>query len=171
MAIVRMRKITIVGLEKQKERILETLMRLGAVEVVNIDPQSRDNEMEGLVSKDSGEEDASIIEADISKIKSAIECLSKYDMSKKPLFKSKRDISKSEYYKVIEEQDALWEIAECISRYEELLSSLKSEENKLLNLIASLMPWRGLDIPFEAASTKSAGIVIGLYLQMRMPKN
>ena len=162
MAIVRMKKITIVGLEKQKEHILETLMRLGVVEIVNVDPKSPDSGIENLVSKDSGEEDASFIEEDISKIKSAIESLSKYDMSKKPLFKPKRDISKREYYEILEKQDALWETVKRICTYEEHLSSLKSEENKLLNLIASLMPWRGLDIPFEAASTKSAGIVIGV---------
>lgn len=114
MAIVRMNKISLLGLEADKEQIMEALMKMGVVEIVNMEHRVSEDEWSQLVSKDGNEAAVSHLESDVAKVKSAIESLSRYDTRKKGLFASKRTIDSHQYNEIICNQDRVWEVVEQI---------------------------------------------------------
>lgn len=161
MAIVKMKKISIIGLCEDKESILDTLMKLGVVEIINISPETMGEELAKLVAKDGDAASVSQLENWIAKIKFAIDYLSRYENSKKGLFQPKPRMTVEKLEKMAAKRQSLIDIAEAISKHDERLSYLKSEENKLLNQIASLMPWRTLDLPLEETGTKHVVLSMG----------
>ena len=162
MAIVRMKKITILGLEGNKDQIVDSLMKMGVVEVVNIQPDSLDEKQARLLTKDGDETGVSELEAQIARVKSSIDYVTKYDTRKKGLFEPKRVLNPESYAEIVKGSGRIWRIVEQIGEYDERLSALRSEENRLVNLIGSLEPWQTLKLPLEAASTKSTVILMGV---------
>jgi V/A-type H+-transporting ATPase subunit I len=162
MAIVKMNKITVIGFANQKENILEKLMRLGVVEVSNIEQDASNEEWSKLVSGDGDETSVSRIESDLARVRSSIEYINKYSVQKKGLFESKRVIELDKYNKIIKNQDTIWSVVEQIDSYDSSLGSLRAEENRLRNLIESLTPWKPLDIPLDVASTRKTSVLTGV---------
>jgi len=162
MAIVRMNKITLVGLEKRKELIVDSLMKMGVVEIVNVEPAASEEELAKLVAKDGEEAVVAGLEDEIAKARSAIDYLSKYDKRKKGLFEPKRVVDHVKYNEIVHNRQSLWSIVEQIGRYDEQLSALRTEENRILNLIATLQPWSTLNVPLEVNETKSSALVLGV---------
>lgn len=162
MAIVKMNKITLVGLEGCKEQIIDTLMKMGTVEIVDVKPEKSEEELAKLVFKDGDEDVVARLEDEISRVKSAIDYLSKYDNRKKVLFEGKRHVDPERYSEIIHNRDSLWDVVEQIDKFDGRLSELRNEENRLVNMIATLRPWQALDIPLEISSTRSTVLLLGV---------
>lgn len=161
MAIVKMDKLTLIGLEADKERILESLMKMGVVEVIDSSEKISSDEWKDLVVCDGEFEEVSEFDEKVSRIKSAIDYLAKYDKRKKGMFSFKRDISVSEYSLILQNLDKLWSVADQLHELDIKLSALKSDKNKFSNLIISLKPWEKLSIPLNVTSTGTTTITIG----------
>ena len=131
--IVKMNKITLLGMDYQREELTKTLMELGVVEVSEVIT----DDYSEIIENPDVQAEISRIDAELSNIDSSLECLGKYSPVKKPLFKNRRDVLVSEFKNVIK-------IAiRCGIRLrgtenEEHLVGLKSEENRLNNLLMSL---------------------------------
>lgn len=162
MAIVKMNKITLIALEAYKEEIIESLMNLGVVEIVNINPEEAEDGFSKIVVRDGDEASVLDIDEQASKVKSAIDCLGRYDTRKKGMFEFKRSIDQRKYNEFARHSEKIKRAADEINEYNEFLSALKAEENRLMGLIASLLPWRGTDIPLDVASTKSTIVSTGV---------
>lgn len=161
MAIVDMRRITIIGLIEYQSLILESLMKQGAVEIENIQGKSLQEEWSGLIEKDGQEDKLSELDSKLSVITSAINHLSRYSIKKKVLFQSKRLLDYKEYLSILEKKAEIWNITEKINNYDCELASLRAEENRLMNLITALKPWKSLEIPLNFESTKKTFAVSG----------
>jgi V/A-type H+-transporting ATPase subunit I len=159
MAIVNMDKLALIGLERDKEKLIETLMKLGVVEVSAM--ETSDEEWSQLVVQDGDEEVVSQLETKLAQIKSALAYIGKYDTRQKGLFEPKRLVDKQQYNLVVENQQAIWQVVEQISRLDEQLGLLRAEENRLRNFAASLEPWRELEIPVETVSTRNVTFLLG----------
>ncbi|MGE4283991.1 MAG: V-type ATP synthase subunit I [Clostridia bacterium] len=157
-----MNKISLIGLESDKDRIIESLMRMGVVEINNIEQKISEQEWSGLVERDGEEAENVRIESDVALIKSSIEYLSKYNTRKKGLFEPKRKLSRTQYDEIIHKQEEIWDKVKRIGEYVEQLSALRSEENRLRNLIESLEPWKALSVPVEVDSTKNTILAMGV---------
>jgi V/A-type H+-transporting ATPase subunit I len=162
MAIVKMNKITVIGFESQKENIIEKLMKLGVVEIADIEHDASDEEWSKLVARDGDETSVSRIEGDLARVRSSIEYISKFSGQKKGLFEPKHVIELDEYDEIIKNQDTIWSVVDQIEKYDSTLGALRAEENKLRNMIDSLTPWKSLDIPLNIVSTKNTSVLIGV---------
>lgn len=162
MAIIKMNKLSLIGLKSDKEHILENLMRIGVVEITDISEKMSSDEWNRLVSNEENSKKISKLDNKLDKISATIDYLSKFDTRKKGLFSSKRTINIDDYSMVIKNQDKLWNIVDNISEYDKKLSSLKSEINKNTNLILNLKPWENLDIPLDMEGTKNTAVLTGV---------
>ncbi|MGI6778378.1 MAG: V-type ATP synthase subunit I [Acetivibrionales bacterium] len=162
MAIVKMNRITLIGLEENQEAILERLMKLGVVEIENVQYKVSVEEWAGLVAKDGEDASVSELEAAISKVDSSIRYLEKYNSRKKALFEPKKLLTRSKYNEILNKEPEIWEVVNRISNYDDKLSSLKSEENRLRNHIATIEPWKALDVPLDFVSTKTSAAMLGV---------
>ncbi|HHV96391.1 MAG TPA: V-type ATP synthase subunit I [Clostridiaceae bacterium] len=162
MSIVRMHKIAIIGLENDKEDIIEELMNIGVLHISDVSGKLQDENWTELVNIEENEEEIFQLALDIEKIKASLDYLKQYDKGKKALFAQKRTVDISKFNSIIENKDKIWEAVELINSMDENLNKLKQEKNKLENSINSLSPWKSLDIPVQLTGTKATSIFIGV---------
>jgi len=148
--IVKMNKITLLGMDYQREELTKTLMELGVVEVSEVIT----DDYSEIIENPDVQAEISRIDAELSNIDSSLECLGKYSPVKKPLFKNRRDVLVSEFKNVIKNSDKVWNSVKEVLKNEEHLVGLKSEENRLNNLLMSLFPWKDLNAPLEYTGTQ-----------------
>ena len=165
MAIVKMNKLSLIGLESDKDKILDTLMNMGVVEITESSERLSSEEWKDLVIQDGDSEKVALLDDKINKVKWAIDYLSKFSSKKKGFFSSRRSIDTNEYNITIQNIDKLFSIVESIHKYNDQLSNLKSERNKNTNLILSLEPWQQLTIPLNETSTLTTTILMGIVPQ------
>ena len=166
MAVVEMNKISLIGLETDKERVLENLMKIGMVEVKDLSENLSSDEWKDLAQNDGDNESIQELEAKIEKISAIIEYLERYDTQKKGLFSSKRDLSINDYSLVLKNQDKLLSVIDEIKQCNQAMADLKSEKNKFSNLILSLKPWEALDIPLDLVATRNSTVLTGVVPKM-----
>lgn len=161
MAIVKMNKITLLSLEKDKQQIIDTLMKLGVVEISTLHTEELDEEVAKLIVNDGDEQRVAEIEDNMAKIKAAIDYLGKYDTRTKGLFEPKRQIDLEQYQEIVSNEQAIWQVVEQINQLDEQLVTLRAEQNRTENLIGSLAPWKDLDIPIDTPSTRNVTYLTG----------
>ncbi|NLK67761.1 MAG: V-type ATP synthase subunit I, partial [Clostridiaceae bacterium] len=145
-----MNKITLLGMEYQREELTKTLMDLGIVDISEVNMDDYEDVAENPEVSDS----LSRIASELIHISSSLDIINKYSPAKKPLFKSRRDVLVSDFYSILNNKEGIWDAVERLHQYEEYLIKLKSEENKLSNLKQWLHPWGDLQIPLEAEGTE-----------------
>jgi V/A-type H+-transporting ATPase subunit I len=148
--IISMSKVTLLGMEEEREALMKSLMDFGAIEISSIDAE----EVEEVANKPSIQEGLSAVEGELAKTQTALDSLGRHCPEKKPLFKSHRVVSPSEVDKINQERETVWNVVDKISKQEERLLSLKTEENRLMNLRQSLLPWNELTVPLETIGTQ-----------------
>ena len=103
MAIVDMKKVSVIGLNDMKEQLLKEIMDLGVVEINNQENKLSDEQWNKLVEKDSDEGTVYELEEKISVVSGALEALNKYFTGKKPLFKTRKPLTESEFTSQLKE--------------------------------------------------------------------
>jgi len=156
-----MNKLTLIGLNSDKEKILERLMEQGVTEIVDKDRLSSE-EWSSLMEKDGDSESVQQLGNRIEKVASALGKLSGYEVQKKSLFESKRSVSKDEFDKVVRDEDRIWTVVDDIMQLAAKQEELKSEKNKTENFIHTLEPWKSHDVPLDFMGTKSTVVSLGV---------
>ncbi len=162
MAIVKMNKISAIGLDTVKAGLIKELMDLGVVEISSQDSKLTDPDWISYVERDGNEIEVLNLDSKISKVNTVIENLDRYDKSKSPMFKTRKVISADEYESTLKNMDKIEESAEYIFNLVTKLNELNTEENKITTNIISLKPWLGYNIPLELEETNYTSIFIGV---------
>ncbi|OPZ94433.1 MAG: V-type ATP synthase subunit I [Firmicutes bacterium ADurb.Bin419] len=165
MAIVKMNKLSLIGLETDKEKILDALMNMGVVEISESSEKLTCDDWKDLVVQDGNSEKVALLDDKINRVKWTVDYLSKFSSKKKGLFSSKRSVKTNEYNIILQNAEKLTSIVNDINTYNDQLTYLKSERNKYTNLILSLEPWKQLTIPLQDTFTSTTTIVIGIVPQ------
>ena len=162
MAIVKMNKISAIGLDTVKTGLVKELMDLGVVEISSQDSKLTDPDWISYVEKDGNENEVYNLDVKISKINLVIESLNKYDTAKKPMFSTRKTVTSNEFESVLINKDKIEGNVEYILKLNNQLNDLSTEENKIAANIISLKPWVSYDIPIELNETKYTSIFIGV---------
>ena len=85
MAVVEMRKLTVIGLNNTRVPFISELMHLGVVEINSQEGIVNDEDWMPDIFRTSNSADVSRLESQISRVSTALEAISKYDTAKKPL--------------------------------------------------------------------------------------
>ncbi len=155
--IVKMNRITLLGLENQRKALIKSLMDFGVVEISPID----EDDYKELAKNPVIQDEISVIDSKLAEINTALKSLNKYSSEKKSMFSSRREVTFSEFENVLENQEKVWEATERIKEAEDRLVWLKAEENKLNNVIMSLLPWAEFTAPLEENGTQKTIFQIG----------
>ncbi|RCX17486.1 V/A-type H+-transporting ATPase subunit I [Anaerobacterium chartisolvens] len=162
MAVVEMNKISLIGLNKDKDNIIHSLMKMGVCEVIGAHDKLSSEKWEGLVAADGDMEGVGSLDADIERIGLVLDSIEKYHVRKRGMFEFKRCVARTELDEVLNRRGKLEELVDSVMIYNERLSALKAEKNRKVSLIASLEPWQSLQIPLEITSTRTCKISIGV---------
>ena len=154
MAIVKMKKLRLMAVRSEKDRLLRELESFGCVEFSELSDELSD---EGLVRESS---DLLTLRNNQNTILNAIGLLDRYAPEKKPLLSAKPQVETETLLDDSILKDAL-EKASFINGLEEKIKRLTAEENRQNSLIESVRPWLDLDLPLDTSSTERSAVLWG----------
>ena len=154
MAIVKMKKLRLMAVRSEKDRLLRELESFGCVEFSEL---SEDLSDEGLVRESS---DLLTLRNRQNTILNAIGLLDRYAPEKKPLLSARPQV---ETETLLDDSilDGALEKASFINGLEEKIKRLTAEENRQNSLIESVRPWLDLDLPLDTAATERSAVLWG----------
>ncbi len=162
MAVVEMRKITVIGLNNIRIPFISELMHLGVVEINSQAGVADDEAWMPDVFRTSNSVDVSHLESEISRVSTALEAISKYDTAKKPLFHTREVLERKGFIEHVDQSRLETErnVDNAFHAYKGIADG-RSEINRLRALIVGLKPWETLDIPLDMNETEYAAVFLG----------
>lgn len=148
MAIVEMKRMTLIGLEEERENILKTLQNMGQVEVTEI-RQGQENELPTHLEREMNTDSLDEVEGNINDVKFALEFLGRYKKDKKGLLAGRHEISLGELNAVVNRREEILKTVKKCRGLDESLTAIRSSATRLINQINQMQPWEKLNIPLE----------------------
>ena len=158
MAIVKMKRLRILGMQSDRDSLFRRLQKLGCVEISEPAIDLTDPDWAALAKPD-GRDLAGAREQN-NLLNNALETLKKYAPAKGGLFAKRPELSDSELFDEAAYAAGL-DTARAILESEKAVAALVTEQGKLLGQKAALAPWIPLDAPLEMEHTESVSLLFG----------
>ena len=170
MSVLPMKRVFIAALKKDRKRILESLQRLGVIQI------NTDAGKEIFTGKD-GEADTFFKQTDTSSAKTTFEknailatqALSVLDREA-PVksgmmdsFAGRDKMSCSDYEALVTKRDEIMDVVYDLNSLNKSKAEAEAEIPKLLNQRETLAPWLGFDLPLDYKGTKHTRAFIGTF--------
>ena len=160
MAIVKMKKATMIALQSEKKEIVNSLQKFGYLQIVNFEEQKEQGFEE--LQPDGDNEAVGRLETKLSQVKYSLDFLSKFSNAKKPLFAQKVQVDESKRKEYLKDEERLSRIYEICRSIDGKFTEIKSSETKLNSTIAQLKPWLPLKINLEdIGNTQNTSAMLG----------
>ena len=167
MAIVKMKRLRMVGMAGDREELLRKLQHMGCVEVVQPEADQEDPVWSALTRPDTGGLAAAHEEK--AQAERALEVLKRYAPAKGGLLDPKPDVPEGDFLNE-ERAERARQAAKAVNDLDRRLAAIHAEENKLDAQKDVLRPWMDLDLPLETGSTPQVAIQLGT-LPANVPMN
>ena len=156
MAIVKMKRVRLIALARDRDALLSELLHVGCVEVR--EPEAELENSDALLHRDvSALADA---RGDLTQLQHAIEVLAKYAPQKKKLLAARGTIKEKD---LLDEAAlrAVLDKAETINGHARTIGQLNARETRVHADRLALTPWTACDVPLEVKGTSKTGILLG----------
>ena len=162
MAVVEMRKLSVIGLNNSRAPFVSELMHLGVVELNSKADMVDDEEWMPDIFRTSNSVDVSFLESEISRVATALEAIGKYDTAKKPLFPTREVLGRKSFAEHVDQSRLKMERDADTAFYAyKGIADSQSEINRLRAVITGLQPWESLDIPLDMHETGYVDVILG----------
>ncbi len=158
MSVSRMKKLTVLAHESDTDAVVRRLMRLGCVELRQVDGE------EGLSPLDTAVYDRQRADTErrLAEIRRAIRVLSAYTRRRATLGRRVHRVSHDAF--CADGRDAIaWRTAEDAVAVDRRRAELESERAEKKNLMRALEPWLGYDAPLDLEGSLKTEILLGSY--------
>lgn len=162
MSIIKMQRVAVIGLDTEKEKLMNQLMDFGAVELTDQSGKLSEEIWADNTSVDEDREKVSAIEAKLNRAEQSLEVIEKYGDIKHPLFKTRRSVKKSQMGRMLADESTNEKNVDFILGLNERIHSLNEKLNKLNQDAASLNPWVNYDPPLEITGTGTTALFTGV---------
>ena len=142
MALLDMKKMTLIAHADQKSAVLKDLQNLGAVEIVSTD-------LEELTAANAPQR-LDELEKRLSDIHEALDFIRKYDEDKPSFFTPKPAISKTALNHMHEKLSETDDVIQKIKQFSDEINTLKTRKHRLKNKLLQLEPYEKFDAPLES---------------------
>ena len=159
MAVVNMKKLSLVALKSDSDKLFEELMWTGSVEVTDAAKEQQDAELPA-VSPFAGELSDTLTE--ISYLESALTELKAYESAPKGLFSKKRKYGKTEYDNSASLLGEAHVIAQDAENGAKMLREAQAELNKLRSDVKALEPWAAYDLPLDITGSEKTDVILAV---------
>jgi V/A-type H+/Na+-transporting ATPase subunit I len=167
MSIVKMDKITIVGISSEKEEVLSALMNLGAMEISEkcsekfVAQFDKETLLQNETNNEFLDREVRDMQNTMAVMKRAIDIADGYLHEKKQMFSSKRKISASRFEQTVKQADEILEKAKELDEISSQVSTLKALIFRLRILLDQLRPWQNIPIRLDKMETGDTDIYLG----------
>ena len=159
MSIVKMKRMKVIALARERSELLTRLMRLGCVEISEPEDLLMDPDWTSLLSRDTSE--LGQVRMRTTELGRALDALKKYAQVKGGgLFVQRSAVTEAELF-APERAEAALKNAEEINAAVDALGKLQTQANRLEAQKASLLPWESLDLPLEIEGTEHVEMILG----------
>lgn len=141
MAVASMRHMTYIGLSKDRDAVIDRLMKLGCVHITCDAEEIPDENGDILPAEETITEYSILLEKKRNVLKNAMSQLESFDMRKKPLFSSRRPVTTEEFYRIADNEQNIMERAEAVSSILAEISANEGTVSQLVNKIQFLKKW------------------------------
>jgi len=162
MAVVKMKKITVIGLNSSRTAFIHELMHLGVVEINSQEGAVNDEDWMPDIFRTSNSADVLRLEADIARVSTALDAINRYDTGKKPMFHTRREVGHKEFVDHMNRMKTETEMnVDMAMSASKEISEGQNEINRLKGMIEGLRPWIELDIPLNGLTTACTETTLG----------
>lgn len=163
MAIVKMEKLAVIGVDAAKENLIADLMNLGMVEITDRTAVLSENEkLNGIVVQDGDEDKVAEIDGQIAKLGIVLDLISRYSKEKQPLFVTRKTMKRAAFLDRISNRSVIEANVKYILNLNRKLHDGRERINKIKMEIDSLVPWQKYDLPLEIQETDQVDIELGV---------
>lgn len=163
MAIVKMKKLSVIGMQDEKQAVLRDLMNLGLVEVSNNQDKLQDEEWQDLVVKDGDEARVAEKDRELAQVKQALSIIEQFGKLKKPMFNTRKSMTENEFAEYCIKKSAFETEAQEINALYDEYNSMQDQENAANAEIFALTPWISYNIPLEETTTDNLKLSLGVF--------
>lgn len=149
MAIVKMKKMYLFGLNEERDKIVGVLQKLGAAEIADLKEEDIDIDITEHKFPEQVGNELSKLELKLSRLKYAIDFLKPYGKELNPLIYGRPKISREKLQDLLNREREVFDLIDSLSGLDQKLSRLKTEESRIRNQVELIKPWERLDIPVE----------------------
>lgn len=146
MAIVKMKKLRVMAMAADQERLLHQLQHLGCVEISQPSEEVEDTKWASRIDRKESQQVQ--IRVEMSEAQSALAAVKEYSAGKSGIFSLRRQVTEEELLR----QDTLRAGRRAAGRIHtelDTLARIDAEESRLLSRQNALLPWKDLNMPME----------------------
>ncbi len=158
MSKIAMQRIELLALKKERKPLLETLQRLGVIEITDITQESEAFAVQDFTATEER------LKNKKQSAMTALEILNQYAPEKKSMFaflEGKKEADVAAYDAFAKKRKAVYYDVQTILKLSKEIAESKAEIVKLTQSMDALEPWAALDIPLNFEGTKSTCGFIG----------
>lgn len=159
MAIVKMKRLDLLALSADKDKLLQLLQRAGCVELTELDAELADPRWASLIQREQAM--VGNAKSRVTSVNAALDTLKKYVPEKSGLFILRKDIREEEFCNA-DYRTSIQEIASKINDCTRQISQANSQKSRLGSQRLGLIPWSSLDVDLSLRETEAARIVFGV---------
>lgn len=158
MPIVKMDRMTLVGLADDRDAVIDALMHLGAIEVI---PQPAAEKPETGEPVSLLEDSLSQTQNSLSRLERAIALAKKIDPKKKPLFTLRRAVTAEKFSGTAERERQIMDQVSQLERNQALLDDLHIRQHRLSATNELITPWIDFDLDLSIQGTEHVRYFLG----------
>ena len=169
MSLAQLKKVEIYGLQQERNRLLKEIQELGLMEVVEYTEEAQEPSEEIFSEQMQTEysEQSGMIDRRLAEIGRALNFLEQITPVKPSLIQQfagvKTYLSKNEFDHLAGTEEQLNQVITDLFKIEQDLSQIQSKRTQLETLLATFIPWRGLDLSAnDLEGTVNTQIVLGV---------
>ena len=160
MAIVKMKKLKVIAMAEDRQKMFDELLRMGCVEVSDPADKLSDPAWSELLQPERVATAANT-RNQINSAKTALEAIKKYGSLKNGMFVKRVPVSEAEFHDDANAEKAR-AACEKIGGLLDDLNKLGTENSRLESRKAGLLPWQGMDLALENGGTEHAVFKMGV---------
>lgn len=158
MSIVKMKRIRLIALAKDREALLSSLLHVGCVEIREPADSLADEAYAALLHRETSA--AAQAKADLTDLQHALDVLAQYAPQKGGLFTPRARMSSGELLDSRAREAAL-ETARTINGHARAIGALNARETRVRADVQALTPWSAYDAPLELKGTGRVDVLLG----------
>lgn len=159
MAVLKMQKISIVALKKERKSILEFLQRKGIVEIIEDNSLLEDS----IFYRQDVSKSINVLERSVNLAEQALTILDEYNNVKPEnlMLTGRKVITAKDYKDFSSNYDEAYEIVSKIVSYDRIIKEETASIYSMQSNIETLKAYESLDVPFDLTETKTCKAFVG----------
>ena len=148
--IVKMKKLRVIAMAGERKRLMDGLLRLGCLEISEPTEKLADPEWSALLRRENSAQTQRRIE--LTEVHAALDAIARYGRTKEKALRLRPEVTED----VFLNDDAAERAGKASREINDtlaFLSQLRTDENRMAALRASLEPWAALDVPLDHHGT------------------